>query len=488
MNWRASLSGLRVVGLAALALVVSGGPARAPGIAVDEAVIRLDRIRRLDELSRSFWPDWEISDTAFILYDPQGSCYLLNHPDPPADFERRSTRSPYRRGFHSALTASVGLAPASGTLGGVPTAFVLWQRFSDEAAPSAFEEAFRVHMLEECPDLVEPVRLIEGYPMSGENLALADVECELLARALLAPSDSLERWTHEFMAVRSFRRVGLGSPAAEAYERRLEFAHGLPAYVGERCRREASDRLDRKDAESLAGCFGTPKNVEACLRPVDDLDWYRTERYRWSGAAICALLDRLHPGWREEASEHCREPYEILWRLTRTELPSALDVLRGYDYGARIEERSAFLDGTKTDAERLFERVVAGEGQTITVDTRLLASSSVSYDPENIERVDKHRLVHKRVIKIEYSGGTRVHVMGRLVAAFVGDDEFDIARLVMEAPERYDVTVGGRPLVMTPGVHHADEPLSVSGPGLLIEARSGVIMVGENKVTFVLHR
>jgi hypothetical protein len=470
----------------ALALLSSVGPARA--VVPEDTVIRLDRICRLDRLSRALWPGWKISDTAVILYDSQGSCCLLNHPDPPDGFERGMTRSPYRRSFHSAPAASVHLAPDSGALGGVPTAFVPWQRFLDEAVPAVFEEAFRVHVAEKCPGLTAPVDLVEGYPITAENLALSDIECELLARALLAPSDSLGRWTREFVAVRTFRRIGLGSPMAEAHERRLEFAHGLAAYVGERCRGEARGRLDRKDADFLAGCFGTPTPPGVCSGPVDDLNWYRTERYRRSGAALCVLLDRVLPGWREEASGACREPYEILWQLTRTELPSALEVLRAHDYAARVEERAVFVDGMKTDAERFFERVVTGGGQMIAVDTRLLASSSVSYDPENIERVDEHRLVHKRIIKIEYSGGTRVHVTGRPVAVFVGDDEFDIARLVMKAPGQYRVTVGGEPLEMTPGVHHADEPLSVSGPGLLIEARSGVIMVGENKVTFVLHR
>ena len=460
----------------------------AQAVTAEEAVTRLDRIRRLDDLSRELWPEWRISETAVALYEAGGQCYLLNHPDPPDGFERQRTRSRQRRSFHTASTASVGLEPESGSLGGVPTAFVSWQRFCDEAVPAVFEEAFRVHLLAECGRSAETDVLMDAYPLTGENLALSDIECELLARALVAPSDSLAQRTREFMAVRTFRRVRLGSAATEAYERRLEFAWGLPTYVGERCKREAAGRLGRRDSELVSGCLGTPKNVEVCLRPVDDLNWYRRERHRWSGAALCALLDRLDPKWCEEASGGCEEPYEILWQLTRTELPSALDVLGRHGYEERVEERSTFVDGTKTDAERLFEQIAAGDGPTIAIDTRLLASSSVSYDPEHIERVDEHRLIHTRIIKIEYSGGTRVHVMGKPVAVFVGDDDFDIARLVMEAPEQYEVSVGGEPLTVTPGVHHVDEPLSVSGVGLIVEARSGVIIAGENRVTFVLHR
>lgn len=483
---------MRRQGVAAwlMAFVVAAGvaatePARA---ADDETIILLDRIHRLDDLSRALWPDWKVSETPLLLYDHDGSCYMLDHPDPPDAFEHARTRRPYRRSFERAPTASSGVAPGSGLVAGIPTAIVTWQQFDDEAVPAVFEQAFRVHVAEACPGPAGPVHLIEGYPVTGENLALSDIECRLLARALLAPGDSLAARAREFVAVRSFRRVVMGSPVAETYERALEFAAGLPAYVAERCRRDASAHIEGKDAAYVTGCLGAPKNVEACLAPKDDLEWYRESRFRWSGAAVCALLDRLLPEWRDETAGRCREPYDILWQLTRTELPNALDILNDNGYEARVEDRAAFVDGTKSDAERLFESIVADDRPSLAIDTRLLASSSVSYDPENIVAVDAHRFVHKRVLKIEYSGGTRVHIMGTPVAAFVGDDEFDIARLVMEAPEEYTVSVGGEELVLTPGVHHADEPLSVVAQGLLIEARAGVIMVGENKVTFVLHR
>lgn len=472
--------------LAAVVLVLAApAPARA---ADDEVVIRLDTIHRLDDLSRVLWPDWRVSDTPVLLYDHDGACYMLGHPDPPEAFERHHTRRPHRRSFESAPTASVGAAPESGLIAGAPTAVVTWQRFRDEAVPAVFEEAFRVHVAEACPELAGPVDLIEGYPVTGENLALSDIECELLARALIAPRDSLAARSREFVAVRSFRRVVMGSPVAEEYERALEFGWGLPAYVAERCRTEAQDHLDTKSAAYVSEHMGSPRDFGACLGPADDIEWYRRDRFRWSGAAVCTLLDELRPGWRGEIAGRCREPYDVLWELTRTELPNALDILAERGYAQRVPERAAFIEGTKTEAERRFEDIVHGERASITIDTRLLASSSVSYDPENIEQVDDHRFIHKRVLKIEYSGGTRVHVMGRPAAVFVGEDEFDIARLVVEAPDEYVVTVGGERLVLTPGVHHADDPLSVSGQGLLIEARAGVIMVGESRVTFVLHR
>jgi hypothetical protein len=174
--------------------------------------------------------------------------------------------------------------------------------------------------------------------------------------------------------------------------------------------------------------------------------------------------------------------------MMRTKVPRASEVLAAYDVEGRTEERRAFIQGTKSDAERLFEEITEGAHPILTIDTHLLASSQVSYDPENIETVDAHRFVHKRIIKIEYSGGTHVHVIGRPVATIVGQDEFDIERLIMEAPEDYAVTMRGEPLPLESGVTEITGHLCVEGPGLSVEAEAGIMMVGEGKVTFVLHR
>ena len=58
----------------------------------------------------------------------------------------------------------------------------------------------------------------------------------------------------------------------------------------------------------------------------------------------------------------------------------------------------------------------------------------------------------------------------------------------MAAPEDMSVTVGGEPLALTKGVHQITGHLSVEGGGISIEAEAGIVMVGESKVTFMLHR
>ena len=92
-------------------------------------------------------------------------------------------------------------------------------------------------------------------------------------------------------------------------------------------------------------------------------------------------------------------------------------MLARYDVESRMAEKRAFIDSMKSGPEKLFEGITEGDHPILAIDTHLLASSQVSYDPENIVEVDEHRMVHKRVIRIEYSGGTHVHVIGRPIAA-----------------------------------------------------------------------
>lgn len=452
-----------------------------------DALARLEAVRRLDNLSGELWPHWDVSDASFALYRPDETCYLIHHPDPPDGFQRMRGRLPVRGRIYRGPASTAEVTPGTGFLGGEPTAYLDLDEFAAQPLPTAFREAFRAYSAAHYREMVEPVDLFEGYPLTPKNLMLADIECELLLRAVQAPPDSLEQCALEFLAVRAVRRIGILGQAV-TYERCLEVAHGLPAYIGERCRHEAEAFLDGKSREMLATGLDGPGCFEACAASEGTLDWYSSDRFACTGASICMLLDRLAPDWKREVEEDCAEPYGVLRDMMRTKIPRASDVLERYDVDARLAAKVAFIDGMKSASEKLFDEITEGDHPILTVDTHLLASSQVSYDPENIVVVDDHRVVHNRVIRIECSGATHVHVIGRPVAAVVGDGEFDIEQLIMEAPEEYSVTVGGEPLSLESGVHQITGHLSVEGPGLSIEAEAGIVMVGEARVTFMLHR
>lgn len=488
MNARRSIGPVLAAWAAALFLaspVLAAQPSE--GEIPREALKRLEAARRLDDLSGDLWPHWDVSDPPFALYRTDETCYLLRHPDPPSTFERVRERLPVSGRVYSAPASDKHVVPEDGILGGERTAYIDVDEFSEQPLPVAFRESFRAYHASHCPEMTQPVGLFEGYPLRPKNMVLADIECELLMRAVWAPDDSLEQRVLEFMSVRSVRRIGILGEAVE-YERWLEVVDGIPAYVGECCRNEAASYLKGESRELLSVGLDGPRCFETCAESEGTLDWYSKVRFACTGAAVCMLLDRLEPGWKDRVEERCIEPYEILWLSVRTKIPRASEVLVRYDVEALTVEKRGFIDSTKSGPEKLFEGITEGEHPVLTVDTHLLASSQVSYDPENIEEVDEHRVVHKRVIRIDFSGGTRVHVVGRPVAAVLGAGEFDIERLIMAAPEEYSVMIGGEPLALDRGVHQITGHLSVEGPGLSIEAEAGVVMVGEGRVTFMLHR
>lgn len=485
--WRPAVLGL-AVGAAALVLA-------SPILAADppeselprEALTRLEAARRLADLSDDLWPHWDISDAPFALYRPGATCYLVHHPEPPSGFERLRGRLPVRGRVYRGPASAADVAPGTGMLGGEPTAYLDLEEFAEQPLPVAFREAFRAYHTEHCRDMTEPVDLFEGYPLTPKNMALADIECELLTRAVRAPGDSLEQRALEFLAVRTVRRIGILGEAVN-YERWLEVVNGIPAYIGERCRDEASSYLDGEARELLSVGLDGPGCFHACAESKGSLGWYSMDRFACTGASVCMLLDRLVPEWKDQVEERCVEPYEVMRTVMRTKVPRASEVLARYDVESRIAEKRMFIDSMKSEPEKLFEEITEGDHPILTVDTHLLASSQVSYDPENIVEVDDHRVVHMRVIKIEYSGGTHVHFIGRPVAAVLGEDEFDIEQLITAAPAEYCVTVGGEPLSLQRGVHQITGHLSVEASGLSIEAEAGIVMVGEDRVTFVLHR
>jgi hypothetical protein len=452
---------------------------------VEDVISRADAVRSLTELSKALWPGWDVSKTPVALYQRGDACYVLGHPDPPPPFAHVHIKHAARGAVYRAPADQID--PASGLLAGVPTAFIDLDDFSREAVPTLFREAFRAHQAVRCPKSAKPVDLLAGYPLDPRNLALVDIECELLSRAVLAPDDSLKERALEFACVSSLRRIGLTARVRD-YEAQLEFLDGVSAYIAERVRSDGGRHVRGRAAETLADAMGTPTSLARCLTPPGGLDWYRRDRFAHSGAALCALLDRFSPDWKTEASKECSMPFDILWELTRREIPKASEVLARFGLEQRVALKADFVDASRSPGERLFDSIAKQSGPLLMINTRSLTGASVSYDPENIERVDPHREVHKRMIKIEYTDGTRVEISQRPIAVILGSDEFDIDQLIIEPPTEYAISVGGEPLTPEQGVHQINQPLSVVGPGLLIEAQTAIIVVGENRVTFVLQR
>jgi len=473
--------------VAAALSTVAPRPARAT---LDEpthdALLKLEAVLEMADLSDDLWPSWDISETPFVLLSRDSTCYLVNHPRPPVYFERVREDTDLRTHLYAAAARDV---PTAGdcVLEDVPTGVLEAWRAGGEMLPLAFEAGFRAHCSSLCEDRMAPIELLSGYPVDAWNLVLADIECRLLHRAVNAPDDSLDICVREFASVRRHRRLRMGGRYAE-FERRIEFTEGIPAYLAERCRREAGPYVGGRYGRRLRESLGTPGALDRCFPESPGLDWYRAERFRWTGAVICSMMDRYLPDWKEVARSDCVDAFEILWREVKGALPLASVVLERYGYEDLVASMTTTIEQSKSDAERMFESIVRTEGRTFSVATHLLASGEVRFDPTEVHKVDEHREVNTGLFKVEYSGGTHVYVTGIPVAIVLGDDEFDYRTLVVELPEEYSIVMDGVELDATDGVYEFMRSLEVTAPGFEVVAASGTIMVGERGATFVLHR
>jgi len=241
------------------------------------------------------------------------------------------------------------------------------------------------------------------------------------------------------------------------FERRIEFTDGIPAYLAERCRREAEPHVSGRYGSRLKGAFGLPGALDRCFPESPGLDWYRGDRFRWTGAVLCGVMDRLMPDWKAEAARDCVDPFEVLLRDVRGSLPSASSVLDRFGYEQRVASMT-------------------------------ISSGEISYDASRIERVDAHREVHTGILKVEYSGGTHFHSLGVPVAVVLGDDRFDLRTLVMAAPEDYTIVLDGDELDIKEGVYEFSRSLSLTAEGVSFEAMTGTVLIGTSGVTIIPHR
>ena len=478
---------LRLVLLAVLLLCASpGAPAGAMDVRTEDALLKIEAILEMAEFSADLWPAWDISETPFALHCPDSICYLINHPRPPIHFQLVSEESALQMAVYRAHARDI---PAGDVclIEGISTAVLDLRDLASEAVPSAFEASFRALEARLCEDSMRPMELVSGYPMDPDNLVLADIECRLLQRAALVPADSLDLCVREFVSVRRHRRQRMGGRYAE-FERRIEFTDGIPAYLAERCRREAEPYLGGRFGSRLKYALGEAGALGRCFRASPGLDWYRGERFLWTGALLCSVMDRFDPGWKKAATLECVDTSEIMCGRVKGATPPARTVLARFGYEQLVDSMTTTIEQSRSEAERLFESIARSESGTFSVATHMLSNGEISFVPSHIKKVDAHREVHTDILKIEYPEGTHLHVTGTLAAVVLGDDEFDIRKVMLAVPEEYTVVLDGEELEIKEGVYEFTRSLLVTTEDVSLEAMSGTVMVGVRGITFVLRR
>ncbi len=479
--------------LAVAAILVMTPPgvcAEAPRFDASRCLAQLHSSLDLDRLSTELWPGWTISSTPFVLVD-EADYWLLGDAPQFGGYERvrLDAGGERRSGFdvHVVALDSDGVSQRDGTVGGEPAAFIVTDRMSTCVVPAAFEAAFKAHLHSVCPELGAPDDPLVGAPSQPRDIALADIERVIALAAISAHPDSVESLVRDFICVRGYRRAGMTGGFVNR-ERAREYREGMSAYVRFRARELAASYIDPADESLLTPSVKDTFCLKSWLCKPTGLDWYRDERFACMGAAICYLMDAVVADWREQVVDRCIDPYALLWTEYMGGRPDVTPLLARYGFEEREAEARTFIEATKSGPEKLFDEITHGTAPLFLISTDRLASTRVSYDRGQIAKVDSHREVHKRIIKIEFSGGTHIHVIGRRTAVVLGEDEFDFHQLILEAPETYEIKVGGIPFTPLPGINQLTGPLSVTAMGLEIEAQDGIIVSSEGRLSFVLHR
>ena len=182
------------------------------------------------------------------------------------------------KGRHPAVTGN-----STREIGGVRTATVI----ATPAEPvertmlAVVEEVFHVFWLARHTSFRPDEMARYAYPLDdAENLrALARRRRGAGARALESRSTTRPRWAAAALAVRR-ARVPAAAADVRAWETSLEMMEGSANYAA----RVAVGEPVQKTADRLRA-----------PRPAEGIRW----RFYDTGAALCFVLDRLSPGWKE---------------------------------------------------------------------------------------------------------------------------------------------------------------------------------------------
>ena len=353
--------------------------------------------------------------------------------------------------------------------------------------PATFEAAFKTHLQSSCPELGAPDDPLVDAPSQPRDIALADIEREIALAAISAHPDSVDRLVRDFVSVRSFRRAGLSGGFVKR-ERAREYRDGMAAYVRFRARELAEGYIDPVDRSLLTPSVKDTFCLKSWLCKPTGLDWYRTSASpAWGPRSATFSTGRGPSGAIRSstaASIRMRSCGLSTWVEDLTSSRSSTD----YGFTAREDEATSFINATKSGPEKLFDDDHTGERPLFLINTEQLASTTVSYDREHIAKVDcaprgpqadhQDRVLrrHAHLCDGTPDGGRARRRRVRLPSAHA------------EAPDAYEIKVGGIPFTPSARNQPSHGPLSVTANGLEIEAQDAIIVSAEGRLSFVLHR
>jgi len=462
------------------------------------------------------WPGFDVTRVPVIFYHDGSEAFLLQHPDPPDEFERVRIPIPgleeaefhYHRGPLPYLPAVREVEA-----GGLRTAALPLSFFSTVAPPEALTvglvhdlfHVFAASLGLEAADL----RVLSRYPeLDPTNNALGTLEGLILHDFLTdtlrdflteapgtgpAPGGGVEpeRTAYEFCLVRRERRGPLEDEVID-YEQQLEAREGLaryvevkaligagsPEYEPSRAFRTLSGRDTYSLAPELVG------NRLARLREINvkaaGAAWWR---FFETGMALGLFADHIEPKWKSEVARGATLDSVVERGVRFLGDPGderELDRLKEkYDYESRLETEWAFSLDERRRRDGLLARLLGAEGTRFTFDVSDLIPEetwwdsgrfTMVWDPSAVDTVSQNVRIHKRGLRFK-GFGTDLRFKDLPVVEDLKHRLFHVSVPVKGA---LNLEGDGHPFSLGLGAQFEDG-LEVRLPGVHARARSGYV-------------
>jgi hypothetical protein len=221
-------------------------------------------------------------------------------------------------------------------------------------------------------------------------------------------------------------------------------------------------------------------------RPAEDVRW----RFYDTGAALCLLLDRLSPGWRERSD---RQP-----TLTLVELMD--ETLRGRDAAAAAFSNAdtagfranavAGVADLRTRRQRLLAELRERQGARVVIEVMPGAEPFrvQRFDPINLMVLDAGAVAHANYLALSVPQGTIDLTNPGFVRGTFGGTVS-----VTEAAGRHPLSEGIRRLTIagiqgTPKVGGDEGTVSVESPGVRLTLRGAEAQVDGALIRIIVRR
>ena len=458
---------LRIV--AALTLAAAGLVSPAAGQEPVERVAAADRaLDRLAGAGAALWPSFRVDTIPIVWSFPGRGWALTNWTDDtlPAGFDPTSEsgvawKPVLEAGSPGANMVSLGergwaFVPAadltaSGMVGlGAHEAFHVWQRGARREG--RYREGENAALLIEYPEF-DPVNE-EGFALEGRLLAAALAsDAAAGARQLL--------WS--FVASREARHRAIGPGLAE-FEEEAELNEGMAQYV-------------YLEAVELAGGNGDLAPGEVAEEVQSEMDRLGQDlvaegerslrrRFYTTGSALGRLLDETAGArWKLDLLDSGLALHDLLalavgYRAREDSLVRMAN--GGYGAGLRESVESAIAERRERRVARV-EQVLSADGLRLEIVSPTLGLCG--FDPQNLLRLEDGRLLHARWIRFCLPDGT-----AEFNTPVVQDSGAGRAIAVLTEPDAVAIEIGGERASLDALPSGTVEDLSISGPGVEIQA------------------